>query len=137
MATPGPRTPFPRSPTPAPHSPSARRRPGTGAAAHRCKDAPAAAFSRDNAAASLSPIAAQAQGRPRGNITARSADGLTQQIVEFAHLDAFDERGDFRSGVNKCRSFWVSRIPDSEFAAAQPGQLDAGPLRVAGAALAP
>src|SRR5215469_9278191 len=33
------------------------------------KNAPAAASSRGNAAASLSPIAAQAQGRPRGNTT--------------------------------------------------------------------
>src|SRR5215469_11916767 len=66
-----------------------------------------------------------------------SADGLTQQIVEFAHLDAFDERGDFRSGVDKSRSFWIPRIPDSELTADQFGQLDAGPLRVAGAALSP
>lgn len=60
-----------------------------------------------NAAASLSPLAAQLTASHAGTLLAPSADGITQQIVELAHLDTFDERGDLRPGVNKCWSFWV------------------------------
>src|SRR5215469_13682102 len=90
MTTPGP-PPQPHTSSPAaphlPHGPSAMAPeagpvapeagpvvPETGVAAAGAlridaKNAPAAASSRGNAAASLSPIAAQAQGRPRGNTT--------------------------------------------------------------------
>src|SRR5690242_456848 len=66
-----------------------------------------------------------------------SADGLTEQVVELAHLDALDERGDLRVGVDKRGTFRVPRIPDGELVAAQLGQLHAGALRVTGTALAP
>ena len=60
-----------------------------------------------NAAASLSPSRHRLTAGRAGTLLAPSADGITQQIVELAHLDTFDERGDFRPGVNKCWSFWV------------------------------
>src|SRR5262249_16330817 len=66
-----------------------------------------------------------------------SANGFTKQVVELAHLDALDERGDLRLGVDKRRAFRVPRVPDGELVAAQLGQFHAGTLRIAGTALAP
>src|SRR5215831_8901951 len=63
--------------------------------------------------------------------------GLAQQVVELAHLDAFDQRGDFRVGVDQRGAVRVPRIPDRELVAAQLGQFHTGTLRVAGTALTP
>src|SRR6516164_9874727 len=77
----------------------------------------------------------QASAGPRETVF--SADGLAQQVVELAHLDAFDQRGDLREGVDQRGAIRVPRVPDRELAAAQLGQLHAGTLRVAGTALTP
>jgi len=48
--------------------------------------------------------------------------GLAQQVVELAHLDAFDQRGDFRVGVDQRGAVRVPRVADRELVAAQLGQ---------------
>src|SRR5215813_1068618 len=79
----------------------------------------------------------QARSLSRGRGKPCLANGVTEQIVELAHLDALDERGDLCMGVDKRGTFRVPRIPDGELVAAQLGQFHAGTLRVAGTALAP
>src|SRR6266568_9384465 len=88
-----------------------------------------------NAAASLPP--ARPRHHPGPRETVLLADGLTKEVVELAHLDAFDQRGDFRMGVDQRGAIGVSRVPDGELVTAQLGQLDAGALRVTGTALTP
>src|SRR5690348_7123709 len=88
-----------------------------------------------NAAASFTP------DRPRHGRgpweTVLLEGGLAQQVVELAHLDAFDQCGDFRVGVDQRGAVRVPGVPDRELVAAQLGQFHAGTLRVAGTALTP
>src|SRR5712691_11510378 len=116
-----------------PHRPGRSRRPGWRRSRAREKRRPPRPAK--NAAASLPP--ARPRHHPGPRETVLLADGLTQEVVELAHLDAIDQRGDFRMGVDQRGAIGVSRVTDGELVAAQLGQLDAGALRVAGTALTP
>src|SRR5262249_38269139 len=78
-------------------------------ARHAPGDAPAAA-SGWNAAASFPPSSPQPQ--PRARETCARLTASPEQIVELAHLDALNERGDLRMGVYKRGTLGVPRIPD-------------------------
>src|SRR5713101_3722415 len=83
--------------------------------------------------------AVRARGPRRARRPARRGrdDGLVldQKIVEFALLDALDERRDLSLRVDERRPFRIPWVTDGELPASQPGDLDAGPLRVAHTAL--
>src|SRR5207342_3379755 len=60
-----------------------------------------------------------------------------QQVIEFAQLDAFDEGSYLGPGVDERRALWVSGVTHGDLVLPDLGELDAGPLGVADAALAP